>query len=167
LLRYCINEQRNSAPFSVALFRDRLEIRLIWDEGLLDDAPRDRHGRRIPWRKRVLLVEDDLDMIGLLTDALDLKGYKVEIARTRKQAETSISAGICDFLLTDLCLLGLTGYEVLRLWRDCTATRPFPAIAFTNVEDEDHVLFAYYAGADVVLVEPFGFNDLLDWVDRL
>lgn len=138
-----------------------------WDQGLLDDMPRDEHGLRIPWKKRLLLVEDDRDLILMFRTELESLGFKLEIARTRSQAIAFIQSGVCDCLLTDLCLLELTGYEVLREWRDCAATRSRPAVAFTDVVDEDHVLYAYYAGADVVMVEPFPFEDLVKWVQAL
>jgi len=105
----------------------------------------------------VLVVEDDPDVLHMLQDFLDQKGYRVLTAVDGESAIDAVSKGNPDAVLLDIMLPGMDGFEV------CERIRKFsevPIIMVTaKVEDEDKVK-GLELGADDYLTKPFSSSEL-------
>lgn len=62
---------------------------------------------------RLLIVDDDVDIVKLVSIAMRSRGYLVEGATSLEEAMTAISAGTYDVVLTDKNLKGATGLELI------------------------------------------------------
>jgi two-component system OmpR family response regulator len=108
---------------------------------------------------RVLVVEDDLKMAGLLHRGLSEEGLSADIARTGDDALWMARATEYDTIVLDVMLPGTNGFEVCRRLRELGTWTPVLMLtARDSVEDR---VSGLDAGADDYLLKPFSFAELL------
>lgn len=108
---------------------------------------------------RILVVEDEAKMAGLLQRALTERGDVVEVAATGGDAVALASLAHFDTVLLDVMLPDMDGFEVCRRLRNQHVWVPVLMLtARTAVEDRVQGLDA---GADDYLAKPFSFEELL------
>jgi DNA-binding response OmpR family regulator len=106
---------------------------------------------------KVLLVEDDADLLDLLTYALGREGYTVLTAMDGQQALRRWEDDTPDVVLLDANLPKIDGYEVCRRIRHDGAT---PIIMLTARDEEEDVLHGFRVGADDYVNKPFSAKQL-------
>ena len=109
-------------------------------------------------RERVLVVDDDSQMLKAVTDALSARGYEVLKAGNGETALSLAAEEDLDLVLLDLGLPGLEGQEVigrLRAWSD------LPVIIISVRDSQEEKVAALDAGADDFITKPFGMKELL------
>jgi two-component system KDP operon response regulator KdpE len=107
---------------------------------------------------RLLLVDDEPQIVRALTPALTAAGYVVEIADTAESALTKMAAESCDVMILDLGLPDLDGKEVIirvREWSDA------PIIVLSARDLESEKIAALDLGADDFVNKPVGVGELL------
>jgi DNA-binding response OmpR family regulator len=108
---------------------------------------------------RLLVVEDDANLLRVLRRGLAREGYEVEEARTGPDALAQATAGAYDAVVLDLMLPGLDGFAVCRALRERGNAVPVLILtARTEVRDRIRGLDS---GADDYLTKPFNFGELL------
>jgi DNA-binding response OmpR family regulator len=108
---------------------------------------------------RILIVEDERQMAGLLRNGLGEEGHAVDVAHTGLDGLALASANPYDVIVLDVMLPGLGGLEIaqrLRRGRDVT-----PILMLTARDAEADVVAGLDAGADDYLTKPFSFEVLL------
>jgi DNA-binding response OmpR family regulator len=122
---------------------------------------------------RVLLVDDERDIVDTVKFSLELRGYDVDVAYDGESAIKKARSGRYALLLLDVMLPGKNGYEVSRLLKD-DMTRgdvpPFKIMLITarkldNAVREDFV--STWSKADACLYKPFDLDGLLDRMGKL
>jgi len=108
---------------------------------------------------RLLLVEDDLDLISVLKNDLVRAGYAVDIANDGVEAEYLGNESIYDIIVLDLGLPKKNGIEVLKAWRSHKITTP--VIVLTARDAWHERLVGFKAGADDYLGKPFHIEELI------
>ena len=106
---------------------------------------------------KALLVEDDADLLDLLTYALRREGYTVMSAMDGQQAIKRWEDDAPDIVLLDANLPKTDGYEVCRRIRHGGTT---PIIMLTARDDEEDVLRGFRLGADDYVTKPFSAGQL-------
>lgn len=107
---------------------------------------------------RVLLVDDEPQIVRALTPALQAAGYEVEVATTGEAALTQLAAEPCDAVILDLGLPDFDGKAVIarvREWSDA------PIIVLSARDLESEKIAALDAGADDYVNKPVGVGELL------
>jgi two-component system OmpR family response regulator len=108
---------------------------------------------------RVLVVEDEAKLAGLLRRGLRREGMGVDVARSGEDALVRAAATDYDVILLDLMLPGYDGFEVCRRLRaDGVWSPTLMLTALDGVEDRVRGLDS---GADDYLAKPFSFEELL------
>jgi two-component system OmpR family response regulator len=108
---------------------------------------------------RILVVEDELKMAGLLHRGLAEESHAVDIARTGDDALWMAKAAEYDAVVLDLMLPGVDGIEVCRRLREDGVWAPVLMLTARDaVEDR---IAGLDAGADDYLPKPFSFAELL------
>jgi two-component system OmpR family response regulator len=107
---------------------------------------------------RILVVEDELKMAGLLRRGLTEDGNAVDVARTGDDAVWMAQAVDYDAIVLDVMLPGLDGVEVCRRWREKDVWAPVLMLTARDAV-EDRVA-GLDAGADDYLAKPFSFAEL-------
>ena len=108
--------------------------------------------------QRVLVVDDDAQMLRAIRTALSARGYEVLTASTGENALVVAAEENLDLLLLDLQLPGIGGHEVIRRLRGWTEV---PVIVVSVQEAQEEKVAALDAGADDYLTKPFGMKELL------
>jgi two-component system OmpR family response regulator len=108
---------------------------------------------------RILVVEDEVKMAGLLRRGLVEEGHAVDVARTGDDALWMAGAAEYDAVVLDLMLPGIDGLDVCRRLRDEGVWAPVLMLTARDaVEDR---IAGLDAGADDYLAKPFSFAELL------
>ena len=108
--------------------------------------------------ERVLVVDDDAQMLKAVTNALRARGYDVVTAGNGETALSVAAEEELDLLLLDLGLPGIEGHEVihrLRAWSE------IPVIVISVRDGQEEKVAALDAGADDFVTKPFGMKELL------
>jgi two-component system OmpR family response regulator len=114
---------------------------------------------------RVLVVEDELKMAGLLKRGLEEEGYAVDLARTGSDALWAGTETPYDAILLDVMLPDLNGFEVCRRLR--AGGRWAPVLMLTARDAVADRVTGLDAGADDYLTKPFSFSELFARVRAL
>jgi two-component system OmpR family response regulator len=108
---------------------------------------------------RVLVVEDDVKMAGLLRRGLVEEGLAADVARTGDDALWMARATEYDTIVLDVMLPGANGFEVCRRLRESGTWTP--VLMLTARDSVDDRVSGLDAGADDYLTKPFSFAELL------
>jgi two-component system KDP operon response regulator KdpE len=111
-----------------------------------------------PAKIRLLVIDDEVQILRLLTHALEADGFEVHTAKTGKQGLGEVAALQPDAVILDLGLPDMDGNEVLRRIREWTQV---PVLVLTVRNGEGDVIAALDAGADDYLTKPFRARELL------
>ena len=106
---------------------------------------------------KVLIVEDDVDLLDLTTYALRREGYEVVAAVDGTQGLARWEAERPDLVLLDGNLPGLNGFEVCRRIRQAGTT---PIIMLTARDQEEDIVRGLQLGADDYVTKPFSAKQL-------
>lgn len=119
-----------------------------------------------PPGKRVLLVDDDPEIIESLRYALESKGYQILIARDGNQGLAMAEREDPDLIILDMMMPKRSGFLVLEKLR---RTKPVPirVIMITANEGSRHKAYAEMLGVDDYIRKPFAMDRLLESVQRL
>jgi two-component system, OmpR family, KDP operon response regulator KdpE len=107
---------------------------------------------------RVLVVDDEPQIVRGLQVILRNEGYRVEEATTKQEALDSVSVRPPDAIVLDLVLPDGNGLEVCREIRRWSQV---PILVLSAVGDEQQKVLALDAGADDYVTKPFGSEELL------
>ena len=108
---------------------------------------------------RILLVEDEARMAGIIAKGLREQAYAVDIARDGEQALYNAAVNAYDLVILDVLLPGQDGYSVCRTLR--ASGLPLPILMLTALGTVDDRVAGLDCGADDYLVKPFDFKELL------
>jgi DNA-binding response OmpR family regulator len=117
-------------------------------------------------KKRVLLVDDDPELLESVRIALTMRGYEVLTACDGAEALARVERDRPDLLVLDLVMPRRSGLTVLDRMR-CTAMRSMPIIMMTATDEERHRDAAKLRGVSVFLSKPFAIELLLTEVDTI
>jgi len=112
----------------------------------------------MPESARVLLVDDEPQILRALAINLKALGYQIETAQSGEEALRKAADTGPDAVILDLGLPGIDGIEVIRGLRGWTEV---PIIVLTVREAERDKISALDAGADDYVTKPFGMGELL------
>jgi two-component system phosphate regulon response regulator PhoB len=110
---------------------------------------------------RILIVEDEQDLAGLLHYNLKQAGHEAEIARTGASAIAQAGSFKPNLVLLDLMLPDISGLEVIRMIRSSPQQRRTAVVMVTAKGAESDRVHGFELGADDYVVKPFSVRELL------
>ena len=107
---------------------------------------------------KVLVVEDDQSVAGMIQTILETNGYQVLTAQRCQQGILMMTSHVPDLVLLDLGLPDMDGEEFIRVTRCSSA---IPIIVLSARSEEDDKVSALDLGANDYITKPFGTAELL------
>ncbi|KTB57556.1 XRE family transcriptional regulator [Pseudomonas viridiflava ICMP 13104] len=108
---------------------------------------------------RILLVEDNRDILANMADYLGMKGYTVDCAQDGLSGLHLAATEHYDLIVLDIMLPGIDGYTLCKRLRE-DARRDTPVIMLTARDQLDDRLQGFRSGADDYLLKPFALSEL-------
>jgi DNA-binding response OmpR family regulator len=112
-------------------------------------------------KRRVLVVDDEKDLVDLISYNLARGGYEVLTAYDGKDALETAQREVPDLVVLDLMLPGLDGTEVARRLKADSRTAGIPIVMLTAKGEETDVVVGLTIGADDYVTKPFSMKILL------
>lgn len=111
--------------------------------------------------KKILVLDDEINIIKLLKMNLELHGFQVEYALTGHEAISLARRIEPDLMIVDLMLPDTDGFEVCRDIRMDSELKHIPIIILTAKAEETDKVIGLELGADDYVTKPFGVRELI------
>ena len=125
-----------------------------------------KESKPAPAPKRILLVDDDQEIIESLKVALSAKGYEILVARDGNQGLAMAEREDPNLVILDMMMPKRSGFLVLEKLRR-TQKDPTRVIMITANEGSRHKAYAEMLGVDDYIRKPFAMDRLIESVERL
>ena len=112
-------------------------------------------------RRKILVIDDEPDIVELVSYNLKKEGFDVASAADGEEALSMIRRGNFDFLILDLMLPGIQGMELCRILRNDPKTAHIPIIMLTAKGEEVDRILGLETGADDYMTKPFSPRELI------
>ncbi len=131
------------------------------NEFLLDTAVCFKYHPIMQSAPRILLVEDEQDILRLVAYNLKKHGYAADQAKSGDEALRLARTNPYRLIVLDLMLPGLTGMELCRILKQDPKTSSIPIIMLTALSEETDKVAGLEAGADDYITKPFSVKEFL------
>ncbi len=106
-------------------------------------------------KEKILVVDDEEDILELLRYNLLREGYNVSCAASGEEALRLAQSEISDLLVLDLMLPGIDGLEVTKILKNDSRTKDIPIVMLTAKGEEADIVAGLELGADDYITKPF------------
>jgi two-component system response regulator VicR len=122
----------------------------------------------MPDKKKILCIEDEMEMIDLMRLILERRGFDFVGAEGGEEGLDKIRAEKPDLILLDLMMPGVDGWEVYRQLKADEELQDIPVIVVTaKAQSIDKVLGLHIARVEDYITKPFGPQELLESIRRV
>ena len=118
-------------------------------------------------RARILLVDDEPNIIKVMGKRLTAEGFEVDMAMDGEDALTKVRASHPDLIILDVMLPKLSGIEVCETLKCAPQYRDIPIVIVTAKAQARDRQQGFACGADAYLTKPFHAATLLEEIRRL
>ena len=112
--------------------------------------------------EKILVVDDEPDMVMVVSKFLKHSGYEVITANDGLECITKTESELPDLILLDNIMPNMNGQAVLAKLRTSKKTEGIPVIMVTALSDEEDIASAQKGGAVEYVVKPFDYTVLLE-----
>lgn len=113
------------------------------------------------FKERILVVEDEEDILELLKYNLSREGYQVLCKTSGEEAIKTAKSESLDLIILDLMLPGIDGLEVAKTLKNNPKTQDIPIIMLTAKGEEADIVTGLELGADDYITKPFSTRILI------
>ena len=113
-------------------------------------------------KAKILVVDDEANIVIALKYILQKEGYDVETARDGEEALSKVEKFNPDIVLLDIMMPKKSGYEVCAALKADKKTQLIPIIMLTALAQKEERIKAIEAGADEFISKPVDQNELLE-----
>jgi DNA-binding response OmpR family regulator len=115
-------------------------------------------------KKKILVVDDEVDLVKTIQFSLELEGYKVLVSYNGEDALNQARKENPDLILLDIMLPKLDGYKVCRLLKFDEQYKHIPILMMTAKTQEKDKLMGKETGANEYITKPFDMEELMEKV---
>ena len=116
--------------------------------------------------RKVLVVDDETDLLELVSDRLNAGGYEVLTARSGLLGIEKAFRENPNLILLDVSMPNMDGWQVLRMLREDDRTKQLPVIMLTAQGETTSHFKAKELNATDYFVKPFDSEELLNFIER-
>jgi DNA-binding NarL/FixJ family response regulator len=111
--------------------------------------------------KRLLVVDDEPNLLRAVAVCLRTEGYEVMTARTGAEALVRLAETVPDLIVSDIRMPGMDGYQLARQIRTSARTALVPIVFLTAKDETADRIEGFRAGVDAYLTKPFEPDELV------
>jgi DNA-binding response OmpR family regulator len=111
--------------------------------------------------KRILIVDDEVDLVETVRFPLEMEGYHVLVAHNGEDALNQARKENPDLILLDLMLPKVDGYKVCQQLKSDDRYKHIPILMLTSKAQEKDMALGRETGANEYITKPFDIRDLL------
>ena len=112
-------------------------------------------------KEKILVVDDEKDIVELLQYNLEKEGYKISAVFSGEQCLENVKTELPDLILLDLMLPEIDGLDVCKILKNNPQTSHIPIIMLTAKGEETDIVLGLELGADDYITKPFKVRELL------
>ncbi len=117
--------------------------------------------------KRILVVDDEKDMVSVLLQRLKAGGYEAASANDGEEALRTIKKERFDLIILDIMMPIMDGTELGRILKNDPKTKNIPIIFLTALQTKQEDTGYDIVGPDVIFAKPFDIKELMGKIDEL
>ena len=118
-------------------------------------------------KKKIFIIEDEEDIITLLTFHLEKENYSVSSSTNGDNIKNKIKQHNPDLILLDLMIPGHDGFEICKQLKQDLATEKIPIIMLTAKNEESNVIVGLELGAEDYITKPFSMPILIARIRKI
>ncbi len=116
---------------------------------------------------RILIVDDEPDVLMVAETMLEHAGYETDVAKNGEECLEKLKEEKYDLILLDVMMPGDNGWEVCRKIKADEKTEDISVVMFTVRTSANSVAKGRECGADAQIDKPFGIDDLIGTVENV
>lgn len=117
-------------------------------------------------RKKLLVVDDNMDAVELLFDRLEMEGFLVDVAYDGEECLRKIGGSVYDLIVLDIMMPEVNGFEVLQKLKEKDVLSSMPVVISSACSTEEDIQKGYDLGAVGYIVKPYKIPDLIDAINK-
>lgn len=110
---------------------------------------------------RVLIIDDETEVLRNVGEMLEMEGYEVSIAVNGREGISQAAANSPDLVICDIAMPYLDGFEVVHALRNSPLNPNVPVIMITGLRDQRIIDQIRVIGANAALTKPFTRSEIL------
>ena len=118
-------------------------------------------------KNTIMVVDDDPDIVTVLTIMLEQNEYNVRHAYSGRQLFSGLEGQKPDLIILDLMMPHMDGFEVLERLKADQETSSIPVILLTAQDEFENIMSGYKKGADYYITKPFTKSQLVNSIDSI
>jgi DNA-binding NarL/FixJ family response regulator len=111
--------------------------------------------------KRLLVVDDEPNLLRAVAAALRAEGYEVVTARNGREALVRVAESVPDLIISDIRMPGMDGYQLASQLRASSRTALVPLVFLTAKDETADRIEGFRSGVDAYITKPFEPDELL------
>jgi DNA-binding NarL/FixJ family response regulator len=111
--------------------------------------------------KRLLVVDDEPNLLRAVAAVLRGEGFEVLTARSGREALVAVAQSLPDLIVSDVRMPGMDGFELARKLRSAPNFALVPIIFLTAKDETEDRIEGFQSGIDAYLTKPFEPNELI------
>lgn len=117
-------------------------------------------------KKKILVVDDEPQLLEMIQMFLEIKGFEVIAANNGPEGLTKATAKKPGLILLDIMMPNMDGLEVLRKLKDDAETKNIPVVMLTGKSESKFMFRTQELGAVDYIIKPFDSKELLAVVNK-
>ena len=117
--------------------------------------------------KRILIADDETDIVETLQFMLEVEGFECLTAYNGEDALNLAKREMPDLLILDVMMPKINGYKVCRLLKFDAKYKNIPILMVTARSQEEDKMIGEETGADEYITKPFEINDVVEKVKKI
>ena len=111
--------------------------------------------------KRLLVVDDEPNLLRAVAAALRAEGYEVVTSRNGREALVRVAESVPDLVISDIRMPGMDGYQLASQLRASSRTALVPIVFLTAKDETADRIAGFRSGVDAYITKPFEPDELL------
>ena len=118
-------------------------------------------------KRKILIVDDDKNIIETLKTRLETNGYRIITASNGLEGLDKANAEKPDLIILNVMMPQLDGIMTTLRLKGMAETKTTPIIIMTGIKERDNMILARHVGASDYITKPFESSKLLKKIDKL